>query len=214
MKLLVALSVAASLLLSGESLLHGQLTPYRDSHQQLWGYRDSSGAIVVPPRFFGAGDFADGRAPVEDSTGFALVDTRGQIIERVRRDSVVGQAPPSPPPHCTSADLRGFPSEGLQCYAEALRTSPAVGGVVVRRTGSESASSAVFYRFDSGVVLIEERGYEGFRRRLLLPGVSAAEAAQWRRLLYPDVDAKLGCSEHWTSGAVLGGAYIEQHGGC
>lgn len=213
----IALSFAASilLLLNVDSPSHNELTPYRDQAVLLWGYRDASGAIVIPPRFLGAGEFADGRAPVEDSTGFAVIDTRGEVIDRIRTDAVAGQEPPPPPARCLSEDLRDFPSKGLLCYADALRTPAVIGGTIVRRPlGTEGASSAEFYRFESGVVLIVNQGYEGFIRRLLLPGVSAEEADRWRAMIYPGPEAEMGCSERWTSGAVEGGAYIEQHAAC
>ena len=92
---------------------------------------------------------------------------------------------------------------------------PVVGGELTRRPGgAESSSSAVILKLSSGVIVLEEIGYEGFRRRVLLPGVSPEQAFEWRRFLYPQRPEKLGCAEFWNSGAIAGGAFIEQHAGC
>jgi hypothetical protein len=64
------------------------------------------------------------------------------------------------------------------------------------------------------VVVVEHIGYEGFSRRVLLPGISAEQALEWRRRLYPDLPPKVGCSESWNTGTIPGGAFIEQVAGC
>jgi hypothetical protein len=66
----------------------------------------------------------------------------------------------------------------------------------------------------NGVVVVEDTGYEGFTRRVLLPAVTEDQALQWRLTLYPSVPAKDGCSEAWSVGVVPGGAFIEQRAGC
>jgi hypothetical protein len=69
-------------------------------------------------------------------------------------------------------------------------------------------------KLPSGVVVVEHIGYEGFSRRVLLPGVSANEALEWRLKLFPDNPGRDGCSETWKTGIVPGGAFIEQSWGC
>jgi hypothetical protein len=94
-------------------------------------------------------------------------------------------------------------------------SAPVIGGeITIQPAGSESARSAVILRFPTGVVVIEHIGYEGFTRRLLLPGVNGEQALQWRLMLYPDFPVRDGCSESWRTGAVPGGSFIEQAAGC
>ncbi len=62
--------------------------------------------------------------------------------------------------------------------------------------------------------VVERIGYEGFTRRVLLPGVSGEQALEWRLKLFPDVPVGDGCSESWNTGVVPGGAFIEQAAGC
>jgi len=97
-----------------------------------------------------------------------------------------------------------------------LRGSAAVigGKITIRPPGGESSRSAVILKFPSGVVVVEDIGYEGFTRRVLLPGVSGEQALQWRLKLYPDLAAKVRCSESWNTGVIPGGAFIEQVAGC
>ena len=63
-------------------------------------------------------------------------------------------------------------------------------------------------------MVVEDIAYEGFRRRVLLPGISAKQALEWRLKLYPDMPVKAGCSETWRTGSIQGGAFIEQSAGC
>lgn len=195
-----------------------QFLPFRDPDQQRWGYKRPDGSVAIAPRFIGAGQFRDGRAPVEDSNGFAIIDGTGGVIERIAHDSVAASREPVPPPSdsCAWAGSTQFPSTGLECYVRQLRGSRSViGGEITRRPQrGEGSSSAVVLRLQIGVVVIEEIGYEGFTRRVILPGVSATQVLQWRRRLYPDAPAKQGCSESWTIGTVQGGAFIEQAAGC
>ncbi|MBK5295651.1 MAG: hypothetical protein JJE40_00755 [Vicinamibacteria bacterium] len=109
-----------------------------------------------------------------------------------------------------------FPSTGLQCYVRQLRGSaPVIGGdITIRPSRGESSRAAVILRLPTGVVVVEDIGYEGFTRRVLLPGVTANQALAWRLTLYPDIPAKAGCSESWNTGSVPGGAFIEQAAGC
>jgi hypothetical protein len=48
----------------------------------------------------------------------------------------------------------------------------------------------VILKLPSGVVVVEDIGYEGFTRRVLLHGVSREQALQWQLKLYPDLPEK------------------------
>ena len=213
-----AIALAISVLLLGAAGAQDQLLPFRDQNLGRWGYKRANGSVAIPPRYVGAGVFREGRAPVKDADGFAIVDTTGRIVERIVTDSVRASVRPIPPPAaaCAWSASAPFPATGLECYMRQLQGSAAgVGGeITIRPRGGEGSSSAVVLKFPTGVVVVEDIGYEGFTRRVLLPGVSAVQALEWRRKLYPDIPHKLGCSESWTSGAVPGGAFIEQAAGC
>jgi len=212
------LQLAVFVLAFGASAAEAQLVPFRDVAQGRWGYKQPDGSIVITPRYIGAGQFRDGRAPVEDSDGFAIIDSKGVVVERITGDSVAAGAEPVPPPSdtCVWSGAGRFPSTGLECYIRQLRGSgPVVGGEIARiPTRGEGFRSAVALRLRFGVVVIEDIGYEGFKRRVILPGVSTVQALQWRRRLYPDAPVKQGCSESWMTGTVQGGAFIEQTAGC
>ena len=210
--------LAVLLLLLSAAAADAQLRPFRDPAKERWGYRRPDGSVAISPRYIGAGEFQDGRAPVEDSIGFAIIDLHAAVVERITPDSVVpgGNPVPAPSDTCAWSSADRFPSDGLECYVRELRASgPVLGGRITRRPpGGESSSSAVVLKLPSGVLVIEQIGYEGFRRRVILPGVSADQATAWRRKLYPDAPAKMGCSESWSTGTVRGGAFIEQTAGC
>ncbi len=212
------LHLAVLVLMLPPATAEAQLRPFRDRDKARWGYTRPDGSVAISPRYVGAGQFRNGRAPVEDSVGFAIVDRNGAVVERITGDSVAAGRDPVPPPsdRCAWSGSDRFPSVGLECYVRQLRASGAVlGGEITRRPpGGESSSSAVVLKLRSGVLVIEEIGYEGFRRRVILPGVSAAQATEWRRRLYPDAPIKDGCSESWSTGTVRGGAFIEQAAGC
>lgn len=197
-----------------------QLVPFWDASQETWGFRDPNGVIAIPPRFIGAGEFRDGRAPIEDREGFAIIDTEGHVVERLPENSAFANVgpPPAPSEACAQRESTRFPSTALECYIDELGGSaPVAGSRIVRDPGpGEGSSSAVAMRLRLGVTVIERIGYEGFRRRVILPGVSGEEAAEWRQILYPDTasPSRSGCSESWTSGEVTGGAFIEQAAGC
>jgi hypothetical protein len=221
----VIVALAVSALVLGVAGAQDQLVAFRDPNQGQWGYKRPDGRVVIPPRYLGAGVFREGHAPVEDADGFAMIDDTGRIVERLVTDSVSASGGPVPPPADTcawpaSAPLPNtglpFPSTGLQCYVRQLRGSaPVIGGeITIRPPGGESARSAVVLRFPTGVVVVEHIGYEGFTRRVLLPGVSADQALEWRLKLFPDNPGRAGCSESWKTGIVPGGAFIEQGAGC
>jgi len=228
----VIVALAVSALVAGVAEAQDQLVAFRNPNQGQWGYKRPDGRVVIPPRYLGAGVFREGHAPVEDADGFAMIDHTGRIVERIVIDSVSASAGPVPPPADTcawpaSAPLPNtgrpfppaglpFPSTGLQCYVRQLRGSaPVIGGeITIRRSGGESSRSAVVMRFPTGVVVVEHIGYEGFTRRVLLPGVSADQALEWRLKLFPHNPGRAGCSESWKTGIVPGGAFIEQAAGC
>ena len=211
-------ALVISLLLLGTARAQDQLLPFRDPSQERWGYQRPDGSVAIAPRYVGAGVFREGHAPVKDAAGFAIIDTTGRIAQRIVVDSVSASAVPVPPPAdtCAWAASAPFPTSGLQCYIRQLRGSAAVigGEITIRPPSGESSRSAVILKFPSGVVVVEDIGYEGFTRRVLLPGVGGEQALQWRRKLYPDLPAKIGCSESWNTGVVPGGAFIEQVAGC
>jgi hypothetical protein len=194
-----------------------QLVAFRGPDQR-WGYKRADERVVIPPRFEGAGEFRDGRAPVKDADGFAIIDDGGRIVERIAVDAVSSSGSRIPPPAdaCEWRSSPAFPSQGLECYVRQLQgSSAAVGGdITLSPPGRETAMSAVILKLPTGVVVVEEIGWEGFTRRVLLPGVSVEDAQRWRLKLHPDLPEKDGCAEVWTTGAVSGGAFIEQGAGC
>ena len=54
--------------------------PFEDGG--LHGYRDASGAVVIPARYALAGPFADGMAAVANAEGWAYIDTEGEVLVR------------------------------------------------------------------------------------------------------------------------------------
>jgi hypothetical protein len=211
-------ALAVSVLLLVAARAQDQLLPFRDPNQGQWGYKRPEGSVAIPPRYLGAGVFREGQAPVKDADGFAMIDDTGRIVKRIVIDSVSASGEPVPPPAdaCAWSASAPFPAAGLQCYVRQLRGSaPVIGGeITVRPPGGESSRSAVVLKFSTGVVVVEDIGYEGFTRRVLLPGVSGEQALEWRLKLYPNVPVKVGCSESWNTGIVPGGAFIEQVAGC
>lgn len=45
-----------------------------------WGYVDLDGTWVIAPRWSWAGAFSEGRAPVQDTDGWRIVDTSGNVV--------------------------------------------------------------------------------------------------------------------------------------
>ena len=214
---IAALSV--SVLLLGSVRAQETLERFRDVKQRQWGYKRPDGSVAIPPRYEGAGIFRGSHAPVKDADGFAIIDRTGRVVQRIATDSVSAPTAPIPPPAATCAWSPGPTpsfSTGLQCYVRQLRGSMRVigGDVAINPSRGEGFRAAVVLKFPTGVVVIEDIGYEGFIRRVLLPGITAEQAREWRLKLYPDLPAKEGCSETWTTGTIRGGAFIEQSGGC
>src|SRR5437762_2429152 len=140
------LQLAVFVLGFGAAASQAQLAPFRDSTQERWGYKRPDGSVAITPYYIGAGQFHEGRAPVEDDDGFAIIDELGTVVERIAVDAVVAAAEPVPPPSdtCAWSGAERFPSTGLECYVRQLRGSgPVVGGEIARRpTSGESFSSA------------------------------------------------------------------------
>lgn len=195
-----------------------QLVPFRDQKQGTWGYKSADGRDAISPRYIGAGEFRSGRAPVKDADGFAIIDESARIVERIATDRVSATAIPVPPPGAACAWKGPTPlfSTGLQCYVRQLRiATPFIGGdIAINPNRGESFRAALIQKFSNGVVVVEDIGYEGFIRRVLLPGVAAEQAHQWRLRIYRGVPSKEGCGETWSTGTIEGGSFIEQSGGC
>lgn len=175
-----------------------------------WGYVDSTGAFVIPARYNGAGDFARGEAPIQDSAGFALIDRTGRVVDRFRTDTAVAAVLPVPPPSDSCPSLESY-------LKELGSGAPARGGAVeINPVEGDMQASAAVSRLLYGVVVIEEHGYESFSRRALLPGVSADQARKWLLKIRRGrpLDEGDACEEHWESGAAPGGAFLLHHGGC
>src|SRR2546421_267967 len=142
MQRLGTLHLAAFLLMLIAATAEAQLRPFRDREKARWGYKRPDGSVAISPRYVGAGEFRNGRAPVEDSVGFAIVDRNGAVVERISGDSVAGGRDAVPPPSdgCAWSGSDRFPSVGLECYVRELRASgPVLGGRITRRPpGGES----------------------------------------------------------------------------
>ena len=147
-----------------------------------------------------------------------MIDGAGRVVHRIVTDAVAASALPVLPPAdaCAWNAAAAFPSTGLECYVRQLRGSAAgTGGRITITPGpGEASRAALILKLSNGVVVLEDVSYEGFNRRVLLPGVKLHEALGWRLKLYPDLPAKDGCSESWSVGVVAGGAFIEQSAGC
>ncbi|HMQ78646.1 MAG TPA: WG repeat-containing protein [Ignavibacteria bacterium] len=46
----------------------------------LYGYIDSTGAVVIPPKFKGAGEFSEGLAPVRENGYYGYIDVTGKYV--------------------------------------------------------------------------------------------------------------------------------------
>lgn len=188
-----------------------QLKPFRDSKSKLWGYKRENGKVAILPRFVGAGNFRNGIAPVKDRRGYALIDPTGMELEHFSRERV-GRAPDSIPPPLESC-------RNLDCYIfQMARRMPVLGGEIVIDPSPRKnvGQSAFIQKLPNGVVVIKDSAFGGSTVRMLLPGVSAAEARRWRRSIRPSTSTRRqrGCYELMGSGPVQGGAYIEMRRGC
>ncbi|MBV9957027.1 MAG: WG repeat-containing protein [Acidobacteria bacterium] len=50
------------------------------SKDDKWGFIDKTGSFVIKAKFDGAGDFAEGLAPVKADSKWGYVDKSGQIV--------------------------------------------------------------------------------------------------------------------------------------
>jgi hypothetical protein len=211
--------VAPIALLLVAAVAEAQLRPVRDSRTERWGYLRADGTVAISPRYVGAGQFRNGRAPVEDSIGFAFIDRMGAVVERIVNDSATATAEQVPPPagRCSGPFDRDGTRSSLECFVAQLQQgAPIVGGEISRNpVRGESYSSSAVRKIRYGVIVIERRGYEGATVRMLLPRVSAELALQWQRTIRPDLPKHFdGCAESLTSGPIRGGAYLEYSHGC
>jgi hypothetical protein len=56
---------------------------FEDEVLELWGYRDSTGKVVIPARFQIAGEFSRyGIASVADESGWQVIDVKGRTVVR------------------------------------------------------------------------------------------------------------------------------------
>jgi hypothetical protein len=192
------------------SASEAQLKPFRDSTSKLWGYKRADGSVAILPRFVGAGDFRNGIAPVRDPLGYALIDPSGGELERFYRDRV-GASPDSIPPPIASC-------RNLDCYIfQMARRAPYLGGEIVIDPSPRKgrSRSAFVQKIPNGVVVLKDSAFNGATVRVLLPGVTAAQAREWRRSIRSYRTSRLdGCYEYMESGPVRGGAYIESRRGC
>lgn len=198
--------------------VEAQLTPFKDSETRLWGYEAPDGTVVIDPIYFGAGEFRDGLAPIEDNEGLGLIDEDGATVARTAKSSLPSGIEPVPAPsdECAWSESDPFPSKGLDCYVAQLSgPEPIARWRVVREEARpEGGFSVSFLQLEVGAVFIEYSGYENRDRVLLLPGITAEEAARWQQALYPNRRVSPGCSENWISRAIEGGALIQQSWGC
>lgn len=57
--------------------------PFEDPKTHLWGYRNSSGKVLIKPRFLAVESFSPlGLAPVADDTGWKYINRRGEVVIR------------------------------------------------------------------------------------------------------------------------------------
>jgi hypothetical protein len=197
-----------------------QLEPFKDSKLNQWGYKNSEGKVAISPRYIGAGVFEKGHAPIEDGNGFAMINVNGIIVERIEINMVVAGTIPIPAPDksCTKPEETRYPNKAFECYVQQLLGSKqAVGGKVLRNPDyGEGYSASLIFRLPNGVIILNNFGYEGSSKRLILPGVSLEKANLWKGMLYQDqvTSEKDGCDEGMNTGTVNGGSYIELWGGC
>ena len=181
-----------------------------DDSTHSWGYVDTAGALIIPLRYGGAGDFDRGAAPVQDTLGYALIDRIGRVVERFPADSAVGGEGAVPPPSDTCSSLDGY-------VAELARSVPAARfSLDFDPRPTESQGSAVVWRLRNGVRYFDEHADDTWSFLVILPGVSAERARAWLlRIRHgKPLDTAEDCEEHWEVKAVHGGALLHDSGGC
>ena len=60
------------------------LRPFVRGGDWLSGFSDSTGTVVIEPRFTFASGFADGRAVIRSGDGFGYIDARGRLVVPAR----------------------------------------------------------------------------------------------------------------------------------
>lgn len=67
----------------GTSFAMEVLSPFEDPATQLWGYRNTRGAVVIEPRFTVAEEFSpQGIAAVADDSGWQIINRKGKLLVR------------------------------------------------------------------------------------------------------------------------------------
>lgn len=79
--LLSAFSVPYQICATEAQSAAGQLISFEKN--EMWGYKDLAGKVVLPAKYIMANDFSPkGIAAVLDETGWAIINTRGQVLLR------------------------------------------------------------------------------------------------------------------------------------
>lgn len=130
-----------------------------------WGYADAAGALVIPAKYRGAGDFAEGRALVLLGDDYVFIDSTGTVVRELVGEQEVATLPP---PVAGCADLA--------CYATTLgaREGPYI--VMVDPSEGERWLELEVSPLGYGVIGVQERGWEGHSHVLVLPHRSHEQA--------------------------------------
>lgn len=165
------------------------IEPFSDGHaavlaDSLWGFVDTTGTVVVSPRYRGVSAFDDGRALV-DSSGVFSVRLSPERAEAAKPNRV------TPSTDSSAAEILQCPMKGEDgawaCMVE-VYGSPRIDRSLVYaepRFGEQSQSHRVAL-FDGGAAYVLESGYESTDVTLRLPDVSFADACRFARATLPD----------------------------
>ncbi|MCX8044561.1 MAG: WG repeat-containing protein [Desulfobacterota bacterium] len=79
----ITISLVFSFIIAPSLFAYSTLIPYEDSETLLWGYKDTLGRIVIPPKYHIAGPFSlEGIATVSDHSGWQYIDKTGKPLVR------------------------------------------------------------------------------------------------------------------------------------
>lgn len=79
---LLSLLLAAVMIINVNPCSAGGLTPFSGA-EDLWGYRDSSGRVIIAPQYILAGEFSvHGVAAVVDREGWLYINRKGKPLVR------------------------------------------------------------------------------------------------------------------------------------
>src|SRR5690606_2953533 len=62
--------------------------PFKDLNEKKWGYKDETGAIIIPPKYDWASKFSEGLALVELNRKSGFIDKTGAVIIPLEYDAV------------------------------------------------------------------------------------------------------------------------------